>query len=168
MKQTAANKPRTLIPSKLEHPFPPKRSPDAVVETAVVLARQVPLIIARIEMVGDVEDLDPNRRVVAEEAEALADLQVERHEERIAASLVTSPDEVPVLVDGRQRKPSAQIEQREDDEASWQADVAPEEVTVGNIPRQRTPCIGPDHGILDVSQVRVEVVEVPDRRRPRV
>src|SRR5262245_11606082 len=107
MRQTAASKPRTLIPSKLEHPFPAERSPDAVVETAVVLARQVPLIIARIEMVGDVEDLDPDRRVVAEEAQALADLQIERDEEWIAASLVASPDEVPVLVDGRQRKPGA-------------------------------------------------------------
>src|SRR5262245_9075017 len=119
-------------------------------------------------MVGDVEDLDANRRVVAEKAQALADLQVERHEERIAASLVAGPDEVPVLVDGRERKPGAQIEQREDDEASRQADVAPEEVTVGNVPWQRTSCIGPDHRILYVSQVRVEVVEVPHRRRPRV
>src|SRR6266540_3949944 len=107
---------RTLMPSKLEYPSPTKRSPDAVVKTAVVRARQVALVVARIEMVGDVEHLDADRCVVAEQAKALADLHVERQEGGIAARLVPGADEVPVLVDRRQRKTSAHVEERKDRE----------------------------------------------------
>src|SRR5436190_13423659 len=113
--------------SKLEHPFPTKGSPDAVVETSIVRARQVLLIVARVEMVGDVEHLDADRGVMAKQAQALADLQVERQERGIAPSLVAGPHEVPVLVDRRQRKSGPEVEQREHGEAPRQADVAPEQ-----------------------------------------
>ena len=59
-----------LTPSEFEHPFPTKRSPDAVGKTAVVRACQVALIVARVEVVRDVEHLDPDRRVVAKHAQA--------------------------------------------------------------------------------------------------
>ena len=57
---------------------------------------------------------------------------------------------------------------REQREAARQADVAPDQVAVRRIPGQRTSRVGPDHGILDVPVVRVEVIQVANGRRARV
>src|SRR2546430_781627 len=98
----AAQLRRTL---ELEDPFPAERAADGVVERAEVRARDVRLVVARVEVIGDVEHLQPDRRVVAEEHEPLRDLRVERDERRIAAGRVARADEVAVGVDVRQRKP---------------------------------------------------------------
>ena len=63
---------------ELEDPLPAERAADGVVERAEVRARDVRLVVARVEVIGDVEHLQPDRRVVAEEHEPLRDLRVER------------------------------------------------------------------------------------------
>src|SRR5262245_20721062 len=72
---------------------------DAVVEMLEIRRREIALEVARIEVVGEVEDLYADGRSVMEEAQALGDLRVQRHERRIPARLVASADEIPILVD---------------------------------------------------------------------
>src|SRR5205823_924191 len=90
--------------SQLENPLAAERAADAVVECAEARAREVALIVARVEMIRDVEHLEADRRAVAEDDEPLRDLSVERHEARIPADRVSRTDEVAIGVDVRQRE----------------------------------------------------------------
>src|SRR5207248_2646046 len=152
----------------LEYPLAPEGAADAVVEAPEVVACQISLVIARIDMIGDVEDLQPDRGVVSEEAELLRDLRVERHESRITADRIARPDEVTIGIDGRQWKACPRVEHREHGKPAREADARPHQDTVRGIPRQRASLVRTDHRVLDVAEEGVEVVEIADRRRTRV
>src|SRR6266849_9532694 len=85
-------------PLEFEYPLAAERPANAVREGTEVCARQVVLVVARIEMVGDVEYLQADCRVVMKQTKPLAHLQIERRERRVTAGLVASADEVPVFV----------------------------------------------------------------------
>src|SRR5712691_658423 len=89
---------------ELEHPLPAERTADAVREGTEVGAREVALIVARVEMVRDVEHLQAQRGVVMKQTQPLTHLEIQRHERWIATGLVPRAYEIPVLVHHRQRK----------------------------------------------------------------
>src|SRR6266850_1151202 len=132
---------------EFEHPLAAERPANAVREAAEVGAREVALIVARVEMVCDVEQLQADRGVVMKQPEPLAHLHVERRERWKAAGPVPRADEIPVFVHHRQRKPGPHVQHREYRESARQAHVGPEEVPIGCVPGQRSPCVGPDHWV---------------------
>src|SRR5882672_1359967 len=64
---------------EFEHPLAAERPANAVREGTEVGAREVALIVARVEMVRDVEHLQARRGVVMKQTQPLAYLQIERH-----------------------------------------------------------------------------------------
>src|SRR5262249_60118763 len=88
-----------LSSSELDLPFPADRPANAVVEAAEVAAGEIVLVIARVEVVGDVEHLDADRRVAVRDADRLADLNVQRDELRITACAIPRAAEVPIPVE---------------------------------------------------------------------
>src|SRR6266850_7618339 len=148
---------------EFEHPLAAERPANAVREAAELGAREVALIIAGVEMVRDVEHLQTDCGVVMKYPEPLAHLHIQRRERWKAAGPVSRADEIPVFVDHRQRKSGPQVQHGEYRESARQADVAPEEVPVGCIPGQRSTCVWPDHRVLDVSEVAVEVIQIAYR-----
>src|SRR5260221_1987218 len=137
---------------ELEDPLPAERAGDGVVERAEVLARDVRLVVARVEVIGDVEHLQPDRRVVAEENELLRDLRVERDERRIAAGRVARADEVAVGVDVREREAASRIENGKNGAAARQRHARPHEHATGRAPRPRAALAGPNHPALEVAE----------------
>src|SRR5947209_7476876 len=123
--RTQNPEPRTPRALELENPFSAKRPPDAVVELAERRARQVALIVARIEMIRDVEHLQPDRRVVAEQAQLLRDLGVDGDERRIATGCVSQSDEIAIEVYLRIRKSGPRVNHREDREPARHRKAAP-------------------------------------------
>src|SRR5882757_2040032 len=87
---------------EFEHPLAAERPANAVREGAEVGARDVALIVARVEMVRDVEHLHADRGVVTKQTKPLAHLQIERYERGIAARFVPRTDEIPIPVHHRQ------------------------------------------------------------------
>src|SRR5260370_38077749 len=87
-----------VSPLEFEHPFAAERPANAVGEGAEVCARQVVLIVARVEMVGDVEYLQADGRVVMKQRKPLAHLEIERRKRRATAGSAWSPAERTVLV----------------------------------------------------------------------
>src|SRR5712664_4160808 len=73
---------------EFKHPLAAERPANAVREGAEVGAREVALIVARVEMVRDVEHLQAHRGVVMKQTQPLTHLQIERHERGIATGLV--------------------------------------------------------------------------------
>src|ERR1700685_2644056 len=105
---------------ELVHPSASKRPANAVRERTEVGTREVALIVARIEMVGDVEYLQADRGVVTKQTEPLAHLHVERHEQGIATGLVPCTHEIPVFVHDREREAGPHVQQREYRDAARQ------------------------------------------------
>src|SRR6516164_1726969 len=85
--------------SELVHEFASEGPADAVVEVLEIGRREIALKIARIEVIGEIEDLHANRRMMIEQAQALGDLHVDRYERRISARLIAGANEIPILVD---------------------------------------------------------------------
>src|SRR5260370_42395278 len=87
---------------EFKHPLAAERPANAVREGTEVRAREVVLIVARVEMGRDVEHLQADRGVVMKEPEPLAHLHVERHERGKATRLVSRPHEMSGFVRHRQ------------------------------------------------------------------
>src|SRR5438309_5605259 len=83
---------------EFEHPLAAERPANTVREAAEVCAREVALVIPRIEVVRDVKDLHTHRGVVMKHANPLAYLQVERRKRWKPTRLVPPADERPVFV----------------------------------------------------------------------
>src|SRR5713101_2181646 len=103
---------------EFEHPLAAERPANAIREGAEVGTREVALIVARVEMVRDVEHLQADSGVVMKQPESLADLRVERHELSKAAGLVPRSHKIPVFIHHRQREPGPDLQHREYREAA--------------------------------------------------
>src|SRR5262249_48734432 len=153
--------------SELEDPLAAERTADAVVEFPEALAGEVRLIVARVEVIGDIEDLEADGRLVIEQSKPFGNLRVERHEPRIAPDVVAWPDEVAVRVEVRQRKPGSDVEHGKHGEAARERQARPKEGSIRRVPREGTARVGANHRILDVAEKAVEVVQVANGRRSR-
>ena len=102
---------RSLLPDGQTHSI---LSAHAVVKPTKRIARQVVLEIARIEMIGEIENFDtkfcsiffPHSRKV----DVSRYLQIKRSESRIPACAITRADEVSIFVDKRVGKSSSHVE----------------------------------------------------------
>src|SRR5215471_853917 len=143
-----------------------KHSPDAVVESAKVGAVQIVLDVARIEVIGNVEDLEstPNPVFVQflGQREGLSHLQVERCEIRVTFA-VPRADKVSVLIDYRIRKALAYIQHRGDAHAPLSPEVAPEEKSVWRVVRQMRTFVRANNRVLEIPKERIEVIEIAGR-----
>src|SRR6266852_2198805 len=79
---------------EFEHPLAAERPANAIREGAEVGTREVALIVARVEMVRDVEHLQAHRGVVMKQTQPLTHLEIQRHERWIATGLVPRADEI--------------------------------------------------------------------------
>jgi len=127
---------RSLLPYRQTHSI---LSAHAVVKPIERIARQVVLEIARIEMIGEIENFDSKFRSIfvpsSRKADASRYLQIKRSESRKPACKITRADEVSIFIDNREGKSSADIEHWRKRQTVPGMKRTPEDKSVWSVPR---------------------------------
>ena len=142
-------------------------SADAIGKAAEVIARQVVLKVAGIEVIREVEDLQSQLNSIFAESSRQTnrphDLQIERGKFRKAPGKISRSDKVAVLIDDRIREARADIQNRHERDSIWNVELTLEEKTVGYVPGQPRALICLDDWVLEVTKVGIKVVQITSR-----
>src|SRR5713226_2981239 len=113
-----------------------------VEELAEVRAAGIVLHVARIEMVGDVENDDAGARLFIQERnlETFQDGRVQRQKSR-EAGVVASPHKVQPIIDDREWKTRADFQRRHDCYLGWRLQFSVCKETMWDVERQRAVLI---------------------------
>ena len=142
-------------------------SADAIGKTAEVIARQVVLKVAGIEVIREIEDLQTEFHSVfvesSRETDSPQNLQIQRGEVWKAPGAVSLSDKISVLIDDRIREARADIQNRHERDSIWNVELTTEEKTVRYVPGQPRALIGLNDWVLKITEIRIEVVQIPLR-----
>ena len=140
---------------------------DAIGKAAEVIARQVVLKVAGIEVIREIEDLQTEFHSVFVESSRDTDspqnLQIQRGKVRKAPGEIPRPDKITVLIDDRIREARTDIQNRHERDSIWNVELTTEEKTIGRVPGQPRALIGLEDWVLKITEIRVEVVQFPLR-----
>ena len=114
-------------------------SADAIEKAAEVIARQVVLKVAGIEVIGEIEDLQTEfHSVFAEscrETDSPQNLQIQCGKVRKAPGEIPRPDKVALLINDRIRESGSDIQHRHERDSIWNVELTTEEKTIRYVPR---------------------------------
>ena len=140
---------------------------DAIGKAAEVIARQVVLKVAGIEVIREIEDLQTEFHSVfvesSRETDSPQNLQIQRGEVRKAPGEIPRPDKVALLINDRIRESGSDIQHRRERDAIWNVELTTEEKTVRHVPGQTRALICLDDRVLEVTKVGIKVVQIPLR-----
>src|SRR5262249_45610892 len=102
------------------------------------------------------------------EIEGILEPQIQPNKSPQPPCLVALPDEVPVLVQLRERKPSVHVKNRDKVQLVRQANDAPEEPAVGCIGRHRPELVGANQRIPKIPKELVVIIQFTSRSRAHV
>jgi len=140
---------------------------DAIGKAAEVIARQVVLKVAGIEVIREIEELQTEFHSVfvesSRETYSPQNLQIQRGKVRKAPGAVSRSDKITVLIDDRIREARADIQHRRERDAILQVDLTLEKKTVGYVPGQPRALICLDDRVLEVTKVGIKVVQITSR-----
>ncbi len=142
---------------------------DAIEKAAEVIARQIVLKVAGIEVIREIEDLQTEFHSVFVESSRNTDspqnLQIQRGKVWKAPGEISRSDKVALLIDDRIREARADIQNRYECDSIWNVELTTEEKTVGRVPGQPRALICLDDRVLEVTKVGIKVVQITSRRR---
>ena len=140
---------------------------DAIEKAAEVITRQVVLKVARIEVIREIENLEPQLYAIvlefSDQVDSPQDLQIERRKVRKAPGEILRSDKITVLINDRIREACTDIQNRHERDSIWNVELTLEEKTVGYVPGQPRALICLDDWVLKITEIRIEVVQIPLR-----
>src|SRR5262249_55025074 len=139
----------------------------SIVKSAKAVAVDVVLKVSRIEMVGEIENFQPQLDTIvlksSLQTESPEHLKIKRGEAWITSREIAWTDKIAVFIDDRVGEAGAQIQNRRERDAIADVELTTEKETIGCVPRQARMLVGLDDRVLEVTEVGIEVVQISAR-----